>query len=567
MAKSTGKSRLFGVLAIVLVIVLVMGACSSGNANNSNNGQQSPSGGSGNGQGAGNGGNSGQGGNGQDGNGEGNGAGNGEASAGKIVEEFRFPLSLTFASLDPHLVPTGGVANIDRHIYEQLVAFNTKYEPVPVLAESVELSEDGKTYTFPLRKGIKFHNGKELKAEDVVASLNRWKEKTPRVQASFGESVFVEVDPYTVSITLDQPSNDVPLQLASYLQFSAITTKEIIEAAGPDGITEFVGTGPYKFVEYKQDQYVHLAKFEDYQSPEGEPDGVVGRKEALINNLYFDLISDNSTAFNAFLAEDYDFTAVSIDNLPQVNSLSEITLIKDFASELNIVFNKRAPITSNVKFREAVAAALDMEQILLGYTSDPELYKLNPSLVQQDNAEWYSEKGSEVYNQANVKKAKQLLAESGYNGEELVFLTTRDSGGAFYNGTILVQDQLEKIGLNIKLDVYDFTTMIARRGDPELWDVYVGSFSTQPSPSQVLFFGKTYGWPEDEQLQQLIRNTTAALTKEEKKAASDALHEYEWKYLAAVKIGDTGRYYAIRNNVVGFRYFEGPILWNTTIEE
>jgi peptide/nickel transport system substrate-binding protein len=487
------------------------------------------------------------------------------AGGEETVDVLRYPLTLTFASLDPHLVPTGGVANIDRHIYEQLVAFNTKYEPKPVLATEIQVSEDGKTYTFPLRKGVKFHNGKELKAEDVVASLNRWKEKTARVQTSFGDALFKEVDEYTVAITLAQPSNDVPLQLASYLQFSAITTKEAIESAGPDGLTEIIGTGPYKYVEYKQDQYVHLTRFDDYVSPEGPQDGVIGKKEALVKDVYFDLIPDGSTAFNAFLAGDYDFASVTVDNLPQVQSLSDVTLNKVFAGELNIVFNKKAPFPSNVKFREAIAAALDAEQVLAGYTSDPELYRLNSSLVTPDNAEWHSEAGAEKYNQKNPELAKQLLQESGYNGEELVFLTTRDSAGAFYNATVLVVDQLQKIGINAKIDTYDFTTMIARRGDPAAWDIYVGSFSNQASPSQVLFLGKSYGWPEDEQLQQLIRNTTEALTPEAKKQASDALHAYHWNYLGAVKIGDTGTYYANRNNVVGYQFFEGPILWNTKV--
>jgi len=487
------------------------------------------------------------------------------ASGEQTADVLRYPLTLTFASLDPHLVPTGGVANIDRHIYEQLVAFNTKYEPKPVLATEIQVSEDGKTYTFPLRKGVKFHNGKELKAEDVVASLNRWKEKTARVQTSFGDSLFEAVDEYTVAITLAQPSNDVPLQLASYLQFSAITTKEAIESAGPDGLTEIIGTGPYKYVEYKQDQYVHLTRFDDYVSPEGPQDGVIGKKEALVKDIYFDLIPDGSTAFNAFLAGDYDFASVSVDNLPQVQSLPDVTLNKVFANELNIVFNKKAPFPSQIKFREAVAAALDAEQVLAGYTSDPELYRLNSGLVTPDNAEWHSEAGAEKYNQKNPELAKQLLRESGYNGEELVFLTTRDSAGAFYNATVLVVDQLQKIGIKAKIDTYDFTTMIARRGDPAAWDIYVGSFSNQASPSQVLFLGKTYGWPEDEQLQKLIRNTTAALTPEAKKQASDELHAYHWSYLDAVKIGDTGTYYAQRNNVVGYRFFEGPILWNTKV--
>ncbi|MCU6794297.1 ABC transporter substrate-binding protein [Paenibacillus sp. WQ 127069] len=481
------------------------------------------------------------------------------------VSEVRYPLSLTFASLDPHLVPTGGVANIDRHIYEQLVAFNTKYEAIPVLAESVDISNDGKTYTFPLRKGVKFHNGKEMKAEDVVASLNRWKEITARAKTSIGASNFEAKDEYTVVLNLSQPSNDIPSQLASYLQFAAIMPKEVIAGADAKGVKEFIGTGPYKFVEYKQDQYVHVAKFDDYKSVDKPADGVTGKKEAFIKDIYFDLVPDTSTMFSSFLAGNYNFADITVDNLNQVKSLPDVEVQKVLSSDYNVVFNKKAPITSNLKFREAIAAALDVEKILVGSTSDPNLIQLNPSLINKDSTDWYSEAGKEKYNQKNPEKAKQLLKEAGYNGEELKLLTTRDSGGVFYNPTVLVKDQLEKIGVKSKFEVYDFTTMISKRSDPSTWDIYVGSFALQSSPSQLLYLGKTYGWPEDEKLQNLVKATTTALTKEDKRKAADALQAYEYEYLAAIKIGDFATYKAVRKNVTGYNYFEGPILWNTKV--
>ncbi|MDF2671043.1 MAG: putative secreted protein, partial [Paenibacillus sp.] len=459
-----------------------------------------------------------------------------------------------------------GVANIDRHIYEQLVAFNTKYETIPVLAESYNVSEDGKTYTFILRKGVKFHNGKEMKAEDVTASLNRWKDITARAKTSIGASNFEVKDDYTVVLNLDQPSNDIPSQLANYLQFAAIMPKEVIQGADAKGVKEIIGTGPYKYVEYKQDQYVHLTKFDDYKSVDKPADGVTGKKEALVKDVYFDLIPDSSTLFSSFLAGTYDFASLTVDNLNQVKALKDVNLQKVLSSEIDIVFNKKAAIPSNVKFRQAVAAALDNEKVMLGSTSDPELFRLNSSFVIKENADWYSEVGKEAYNQKNIEKAKQLLKESGYNGEEITFLTTRDSGGIFYNPTVLVKDQLEKIGIKAKLDVYDFTTMIAKRGDPKLWDIYVGSFALQPSPSQLLFLGKTYGWPEDQKLQDLVKATTAAISKDQKRKATDELHAYErQQYLAAIKVGEYYTYTAVRNNVVGFQFFEGPILWNTKV--
>ena len=74
------------------------------------------------------------------------------------------------STLDQHMTTTTIVSIIGRHIYEQLVTLNASYEVIPMLAESIDESEDGKVYTFHLREGVQFHNGKELKAEDVTAS-------------------------------------------------------------------------------------------------------------------------------------------------------------------------------------------------------------------------------------------------------------------------------------------------------------------------------------------------------------------------------------------------------------
>ena len=72
-------------------------------------------------------------------------------------------------------------------------------------------------------------------------------------------------------------------------------SKDIAENAPADGIKDYIGTGPFKFVEWKQDQYIHYVPYEDYQSPEGTPSGLAGKREALVDNLYLDFVIDGST--------------------------------------------------------------------------------------------------------------------------------------------------------------------------------------------------------------------------------------------------------------------------------
>ncbi|SFF18819.1 peptide/nickel transport system substrate-binding protein [Paenibacillus algorifonticola] len=491
----------------------------------------------------------------------------GTAAGEKLATELKYPLAQTIPTLDPHLSLGGSNSTIAVNIYEGLFAFNSKYEPVPMLAESYELSEDGKVYTFHLRKGVKFHNGKEMKAEDVAASLNRWKNTAPRAKSSFSDREFEVKDDYTIVLSSDVPRNDTLAQLSHVLNFAAIMPKEVVDAAGPDGVTEYIGTGPFKFVDYKTDQYVHVQKFADYQPVDAPADGFSGKKEALVNDLYFTLATDNATRFSSFLAKDFNNVDVSLDNLPQVESDPDVEIIKNLSTDFNLIFNKKAPLFSQLKYRQAVASVLDVDQVLLGIVSTPELYRLNPSYMYKENTKWYSEAGSEAYNQKNPDKAKQLLKEAGYNGEEVTLLTTKDTG-TFYNATLMVQAQLEQIGIKTKIDISDYATMLTKRADPNGWDIYVGPFLVPSTPSQLLYLNPTYGFADDAKLAELLEASTSAIGDDAIKAANDALQAYEWEYLAAIKIGDIYNYNAIRKNLVGLTFLSNiPNLANTKLVE
>ncbi|MEJ8307071.1 ABC transporter substrate-binding protein [Saccharibacillus sacchari] len=479
----------------------------------------------------------------------------------------KYPLSQSLPTLDPHLSLGGSNATVVLNIFEGLFAFNENYEPIPMLAESFDVSEDGRTYTFRLRQGVKFHNGKEMTAADVAASLNRWKDTAPRAKSSFGEASFKEDGDYTVVLELNDPKNDIQAQLSHVLNFAAIMPKEIVEAAAPDGVTEYIGTGPFKFVEWKNDQYVHLAKFDDYQAVTAEASGFSGKKEALVQDVYFTLATDNATRFSSFLAGEFDAVDVNQDTLPQVENDPNITLIKDLSSDFNLVFNKKSELFADVKYRQAVTAVLDADQILLAVASTPELYRLNPSYMYKENAQWYSEAGSESYNQKNPDKAKQLLDEAGYAGQTVRLLTTKETG-TFYNATLMLQSQLESIGVKTQVDIYDYATMLTKRGEEGSWDLYLGPFLVPSTPSQLLYLNPTYGFADDARLAELLKAATSAIGEDNIKQANDELQAYEWEYLAAAKIGDTYKYTAIRSDLNGLTLLGGfPNLANTSVKE
>ncbi|WP_404406395.1 ABC transporter substrate-binding protein [Jeotgalibacillus malaysiensis] len=483
--------------------------------------------------------------------------------------EIRIAMNAEPPALDPHMTTATATSEVARNVFETLLTVNSKYEVQPMLAESYEQSDDGLTITFNLRKGIKFHNGKEMIAEDVIASFERWLSKSAKASVALNGATLTAKDDYTVVLQLTAPSFGVLHALAGQIQFPAVMPKEIIESAPPEGVTEFVGTGPFAFVEWKKDQYIHLEKYDDYQSLDTAPDGLAGKREALVDNLYFDVVTDGSTRVAGITTGEYQVAIwLPRDNYEQLKNTANVKTSVDLYGPHNFVFNKKEGILSDPKMRQAVNAAINSEEVMLASFTDEEFYRLDHGYMYQEQADWYSDAGKEYYNQNDTEKAKQLLEEAGYNGEPIRILASRDYDH-IYNSAVVIQQQLEKAGMTVKLDVYDWATLVQKRAEPSEFDAFVTGFTTSADPTQIFALDPTWpGWTEDAKIEDLLNKINASTSQEEAQAYFDELQEYNWsEYLSHIKLGDFNLLTAYRDNVEGISYFEGLILWNTSIKQ
>ena len=191
-------------------------------------------------------------------------------------------------TLDLHTTTAVIVQQITWHIYETLFTYDRQYNAVPMLAESYTTADGGRTYLFKLRRGVKFHNGKEMTAADVVASLKRWGRLATPGKAVWRNVEGVEArDAYTVAMILKEPSGALLAALARPNNGAAIYPKEIIDAAGDQAVKEYIGTGPYRFVEHRPDRHLHdpgqlLADHREGQLAGGPFGGVAGGLEAQV---------------------------------------------------------------------------------------------------------------------------------------------------------------------------------------------------------------------------------------------------------------------------------------------
>ena len=495
-----------------------------------------------------------------------------EETTAAPAEEVTYKTELNVAvaanppSLDPHGINANIVGGIGMHIYEPLFSLNADYEAVPVLAEGYTVSDDGLEYTITLRQGVKFHNGKEMTADDVVASMKLWLERCSKAELLKG-STFAKVDDYTVTLTVPEASSDIIMILAAPIQFAAIYPSEVVEAAGPDGISEYIGTGPYKLDEWKQDQYVKLVRNEDYQPLEGEPSGLVGEKSAATETIYFRVVTDNSTREAGLQTGQYDIIEeLPLEDYAMLSSDSNLALDVETGGTLNLFFNTTQGPLANQTLRQAVMAALNCDDIMLAAYGDPNLYTLDPGWCPPDDAVWGSEGGSEYYNQNDPEKAKQLMEEAGYNGEPIVLVTTPDYG-EMYNATLVVQEELRQAGFNAEVEQYDFSTFMEHRADPAQFDLFITSNSYNPLPVQLSVLTEGWAGLNAPEVAEGIAAIRGAASTEEASAAWDELQEFLYEYGAASVLGHYTGIYGLRADVEGFDYLRYPIYWNVKVPE
>lgn len=481
------------------------------------------------------------------------------------ASEIHVAISANPPSLDPPSVNSNIVGGIGIHVYESLFQMNENYEPTPVLAESYEITnEEGTEYTIKLREGVKFHNGEEMTADDVVASMNRWLENSAKANTLIGGSVFEKVDDYTVKLIANEASSDIIMILASPIQFAAIYPAEVVEGATAEGLEEYIGTGPYKVAEWKQDQYVKLEKFEEYQPAEGELSGLTGDKTGVADVLYFDVVTDASTRIAGVQNGQYQVAEeIPLDNYEELSKDSSLTLNVDRGGTLNLFLNTTTGVMADETVRQAVLAALNCEDILMASYGNPELYELNAGWCVPTDAQWGTDAGSEYYNQKDTEKAEKLLAEAGYNNEPIILVTTEDYP-EMYNATLVVQEQLKQAGFNAQVETYDFSTFMEHRANPDQFGMFITSNSYNMLPIQLSVLDSGWAGLDRPEVSEGIAAIRSAASDEEAAEAWAELQTFLYEYGAATVLGHFTGVTALGDGVEGVDYLRFNTYWGVS---
>lgn len=469
-------------------------------------------------------------------------------------------------TLDPVGVTADLVSIITQHVFETLFTFDAEWKPVPLLASALpQVSADGKSYTIPLRSGVTFHDGSAMTADDVVASLERWTKLSPRGKsaAAMIEGIAAK-DGSTVVITLKEPYAPLIALLAMNNGAAVVVPKAVIDGANP--LKALTGTGPYKLLEHKPDQYIRLVRHDGYASPPGAASGYGGKREAKIGEVRFVPVPNAATRVSGVLAGQYQFA----DSLPaEMQSRFKTTpnvkpvIVKPFGFPL-MIMNTKTGVLANPKLRAAILQAVTPGDMMLAGFGDPD-FIANEGSIYGPGTVYYDAASAKAYTQQDPKKAADAAKAAGYKGEPIRIMTSTQYD-FLYKMSLAAQAQLQAAGFTVDLQVLDWATLLQRRGDEKAWDSFFTYHTFVPEPSLITVLNPSYpGWWDSP----AKREALAAFNREQDPAARKqkwvTLQSLFYSEVPTIKVGDFYNLAAATDKLKGYTPTPWPFFWNAEL--
>jgi len=451
-----------------------------------------------------------------------------------------FGLSGNPDTLDPQKTAGTLTFQVVKSFYDTLVEPDQSGKIVPALAESWSVSPDGLTWTFKLRQNVVFHNGQQFTSKDVKATLDRiMDEKT----ASPKRSEFAAIknirtpDAYTVVLSLSQPYAPLLASLAS--GWGAILPADLI-ASGHNFAAEPVGTGPFKFDKWVRDSKISMVRNDRYWM-KGLPK---------LARVEFQIVPERAVQVQGLGVGSIDaLEFVDPDDLPILQANSKVTIDKELTSLIMVMAMNcsREPL-NDLRVRQAVNYAIDKQVILdVAYGGG----KVGSTFLDTGNA-YYTDFSS--YYPYNPDKAKQLLKDAGVGSREFT-ITVPQNYPLHVKAAELMQQMLAKVGMNVKIQLVDWSTWLSSVYSGGNYDFTVIGHTGKLDPDGTLAgygAGRYVKWYNSTVDAKIKEAATISDFAARKKLYTDAL-DIMAKEVPFVYIGTSYRYVGTRSNVFDFR--------------
>jgi peptide/nickel transport system substrate-binding protein len=498
-------------------------------------------------------------------------------AAAQAPNVLRVRFNADIRSTDPGVNRDANTDGVVLHLVEGLVALREDTSIGPLLASKVDMAPDGKTYTFTLREGVKFHNGAPLTADDVLWAWKRYLDPQTnwRCLSEFDGRGLVKIvaveapDPRTVVFRLDSAS---ALFLATMARMDCGGSGIVHRSSlGADGKwAQPVGTGPFRLGEWKRGQSIELLRFDGYL-PRTEPaSGYTGAKKAEVERVRFVIIPDSAAAKAALLAGQIDvLTDASSADLAELRARPDVKVEVSPSMGLNgLLIQTRDPLLKDVRVRRALALAIDTEQLAESVSEG--LAKRNNSPV-PSTSPFHTAVQAQGF-KPDLAEARRLLAAAGYAGQPIKLITNKRYPSMF-DSAVLVQGMAQQAGIKIELEVLDWATQLDRytKGDYALM-----SFSYSARLDPALNFEMLMG-PKDKQPRKVWDNPEAqarlavamdSADRAQRQAVFDELHRRVLEEVPMIVFYNGAEVAALRRNVLGYRGWPAgqPRLFNVRFQ-
>ncbi len=481
--------------------------------------------------------------------------------------------------LDPIITTAHISRNHAYMIYDVLVAVDENFTPRPQMADWT-VSDDGLVYTFTLRDGLKFHDGAPVTSADAIASLTRWGKRDSGGQLIFDITESLEAkDDKTFVWTLKSP---FPALLDTVGKQSALPPFIMPErvASGPAdaAITEYVGSGPFVFVEeeYQPGVSVTYRKFEDYVPRDEPASWMAGGKVVNVDEVKWVTMPDAQTAINAIMSGEIDYIEqVQIDLLPILASSEDVTVETrdDLGYQTIGRMNFKHPPFDNKKIRQAAQMALSQADVLGTLIGNPDYYTVcgaifgcGTPLADESGAETLTSGG-------DIEGAKKLLEEAGYDGTPIVLMQPTDVVSLTAQPVVAAQ-AMRNAGFNVDMQPMDWQTLVTRRASQAKpseggWNIFFTNWLVPEINSPLIspmLNGRGdnawFGWPTDETMEALKAEFIAADTPEKQKEVAVKIQKHTLDNVLYIPLGQYASPQARSNKLTDMLPSPVPVFWN-----
>ena len=495
----------------------------------------------------------------------------------------RFVPQANLANFDPIWGTQYVVRNAAVLVWDTLYGFDDKLEAQRQMVEGEQVSQDGLTWTFRLREGLRFHDNEPVRARDVVASINRWMPRDPMGQLlrALGDEL-VAVDDRTFRWRLKAPFPKMKMALGKNATPMCFIMPERI-ATRFDSFTqvnEYVGSGPMRFVrnEWVPGARAVFQRFDGYV-PRNEPASwLAGGKRMMVDRVEWVIMPDPATASAALQNGEVDWWENPITDLVPVLRRNR-NIAVDIADPLGNIgsfrMNHLQPPFNNPRVRRAVMTALSQRDYMTALVgNDENLWKTLGGFF-TPGTPLYTEEGGEMMKAANMERGRQMLRESGYAGEPVVCLVAQDQPITKAQGDVTA-DLLRRLGMTVDYVATDWGTVGQRRAlknppNQGGWSMFHTWHAGADAINPVLYNavrangdGAWFGWPDVPAVEAEVPNWLAASNLAEERAAIGRLNRAAVDNVVYCPTGFFLGYQAWRRNVSGIVKGPIPFAWGVS---